>query len=105
MATTDVCGVCGVHDSWRHSLLDCALSRSTWALSKEEMMQHMAMNRSADAKEWLFSMFDSMPSDELVTMIVTLWAIWSSRRKLIHEGIFQTPFATHGFISNYLSEI
>ena len=50
-------------------------------------------------------MFDSMPSDELVTMIVTRWAIWSSRRKLIYEGIFQTPFATHGFISNYISEI
>ncbi|KAM3196510.1 hypothetical protein ACQJBY_072279 [Aegilops geniculata] len=105
MSTTDNCGVCGAQDSWRHSLLDCTLSRSIWALSNEDMVQHMSMNRCDNAREWLFSMFESLPKDELVTMIVTLWAIWAARRKLIHEGIFQTPFATHGFISSYLSEL
>ena len=65
----------------------------------------MSMNRSDNAREWLFSMFECLPKDELVTMIVTLWAIWAARRKLIHEGVFQTPFATHGFILKYLSEI
>lgn len=105
MATTDVCGICGAQDSWRHSLLDCAMSRSIWALSNEELVQHMSMNRDGNAKSWLFSMTESIPQDELEVMIVTLWAIWSARRKVIHEGIFQTPYITHCFISSYLSDL
>ncbi|XBI91523.1 hypothetical protein VPH35_028823 [Triticum aestivum] len=38
-------------------------------------------------------------------MIVTLWAIWSARWKLIHEGIYQTPYATHYFITSYISDV
>ena len=38
-------------------------------------------------------------------MIVTLWAIWAARRKIIHEGIYKTPFATHGFVTSYLADL
>lgn len=37
--------------------------------------------------------------------MVTLWAIWGARRKAIHEGIFQSPFSIHGFITSYLSDL
>jgi hypothetical protein len=33
MATHDTCIVCGEHDSWRHSLLECHLARSVWTLA------------------------------------------------------------------------
>lgn len=45
-----------------------------------------------------------LQEDEFVRLVVSLWAIWSVRRKAIHEGIFQSPHAIHGFISSYLSE-
>ena len=50
-------------------------------------------------------MSETLPAVQLTVLIVTLWAIWSSRRKAIHEEIFQTPFATDHFIKSYLSDI
>ena len=52
------------------------------------MVQHMAMNRNDNTRDWLFSMFESLPEDDLLTMIVILWAIWAAKRKLIHEAVF-----------------
>jgi hypothetical protein len=40
-----------------------------------------------------------------VKMAVTLWAIWSSRRKAIHEGIFQTPAALLAFVNRFIAEL
>ena len=38
-------------------------------------------------------------------MVVTLWAIWRSRRKAIHEDIFESPFATHSFVNFFLGDL
>jgi hypothetical protein len=54
---------------------------------------------------WLFTMSESLPADQFTVMIVTHWAMWTARMKAIHEDICQTPFATDGFITAYLSEI
>jgi hypothetical protein len=105
MAVTDVCALCGARDSWRHSLLDCSMTRSIWALSNETMVEHMCLNQDPSAKQWLFAMHESLPASEFTMMIVTLWAIWGSRRKAIHEDIFQSPYATHCFVSSYLQEV
>ena len=105
MATTDVCAVCGAPDSWRHALLDCAVSRCTWALSNEELVQHMSSNQDPNAKRWLHSMVEVLKEDEATVLIVTLWAIWSSRIKAIHEAIFQTPHATHAFIKRFIADL
>jgi hypothetical protein len=32
-------------------------------------------------------------------------AIWTARRKAIHECIFQSPLSTHGFVNIFLAEI
>lgn len=36
---------------------------------------------------------------------VTLWAIWTTRRKVIHEDIFKSLLATHGFVKRFISEL
>ena len=105
MATTSACSLCGGQDSWRHSLLECNVSRCVWALSEAEMVEHMWATSEPDARLWLFAMNDSLPPEQFQLMIVTLWAIWSARRKAIHEDIYQTPFATDNFIKAYLSDI
>ena len=69
------------------------------------MVHHILCTEESDAKSWLFTMHDSLLGDEVTTMVVTLWAIWSARRKAIHESIFQSPYFIHGFVSSYLSEI
>lgn len=50
-------------------------------------------------------MSETLSQDELAALIVTLWAIWSARRKLIHEGIYHTPYAKHCFITSYISDL
>lgn len=37
--------------------------------------------------------------------MVTLWAIWTARRKLIHEGINQSPLSTHLFVTSFIAEL
>ena len=37
MSTTSSCGLCGAPDSWRHSLLECTVSRCIWALVDEDL--------------------------------------------------------------------
>jgi ribonuclease HI len=53
----------------------------------------------------LFSLVHSLSHDAFVKLAVTLWATWTARRKAIHEGILQSPNATHAFINRYLADL
>ncbi|XP_073363453.1 uncharacterized protein [Aegilops tauschii subsp. strangulata] len=105
MLPSHVCALCGAADNWRHSLIDCNYARCVWALSNEDMVQHMCMQRDDQAKRWIFLTSESLSQEEFTTMIVTLWAIWAARRKIIHEGIYRTPFSTNGFVTSYLADL
>jgi hypothetical protein len=105
MATTSTCSLCGSADSWRHSLLDCMMARCTWALADANVAEHMILCSESRAKQWLFFMHDSLSHDEFTRMIVTLWAIWTARRKAIHDSIFQSPEQIHRFVESYLFEL
>ena len=41
MANDSNCSLCGAVDSWRHSLLECTMSRCVWALAPEAVVEHM----------------------------------------------------------------
>uniref|UniRef100_A0A453SLV5 RNase H type-1 domain-containing protein n=1 Tax=Aegilops tauschii subsp. strangulata TaxID=200361 RepID=A0A453SLV5_AEGTS len=47
----------------------------------------------------------SLAHDQFVLLAVTLWAIWTARRKAIHEGIFQSPQATNSFVRRFIDEL
>lgn len=104
MATIGACTLCGVHDTWRHALLNSPVSRSTWALSSEGILYQLSVHQEEDAREWI-SIKAELSSDDFIKFVVTLWAIWGARRKAIYEGIFKTPHAIHGFVSSYLLDI
>jgi hypothetical protein len=72
------------------------MAKSVWALSDELMVEHMMAVGEPNAKNWLFNLLESLPQDQFTRMTVTLWAIWTARRKAIHEDIFQSPLSTHG---------
>jgi hypothetical protein len=57
------------------------------------------------AKQWLFSMMDSLSHTEFIEMITTLWAIWYARRRFIHEGEQQKPLSTFMFVRNFLNDL
>lgn len=103
MATSDECQMCGMIDSWRHSLIECSSSRCVWALADDELLDHMVVTTERGAFQWLLTMINSVKHDEFIQMAVTLWAIWHARRKLIHEGKTQSPYETYMFIKRFLA--
>jgi len=105
MADTPACALCGAKDTWRHALLNCMVSRSTWALSSEHIIDALSKNEEGDAKRWLSSMHEALSHESFTTLVVTLWALWGARRKAIHEQIYQSPFQVHGFIQSYIREL
>jgi hypothetical protein len=50
MATQPLCALCGVRDSWKHSLLECNMARSVWALMPEELVELVAHTQEPDAR-------------------------------------------------------
>lgn len=95
MATCDACSLCGVQDSWRHSLVDCNMTRCVWALVPEEVTEQLCEFQEPEARGWLASVTGKLSHFDCTWVVVTLWAIWYARRKAIHEGIFQSPLLTY----------
>lgn len=91
MATSSSCAICGDADSWMHSLITCTMARCVWALCDPELVEHLLATAEPNAKAWIFSIIESVSQEEFIKIAVTLWAIWSSRKKLIHEGEHQRP--------------
>lgn len=48
---------------------------------------------------------ETLSHKEFTYMIVTLWAIWSARRKANHEKVFQSPLSTHNFNESYVFDL
>lgn len=105
MSTSSSCGICGAPDSWQHSLLECTVSRCTWALIDEDLGSKLVVNTEPSAKNWLLSLLESLSHEQFVLTAVTPWAIWSSRRKAIHEAIFYSPHAIQSFITRFIADL
>lgn len=81
------------------------MSRCVWALVGEEILEAMERIRAPNAKQWLFCLQEAMSATDFNHLVVTLWAIWTARRTAIHDNVFESPFATHGFVKRFLGEI
>lgn len=69
-----------------------------------EILHHLQVTRVPNTKQWIFVMIETLPHASLIKLVVTLWAIWTARRKLIHEGVTQSPHATYSFVHTFISE-
>ena len=66
MAASSSCAICGMEDSWRHSLLECNLAKCVWALEKEDITEFIGCLQEQDARAWLAQTFSSLPQEDLV---------------------------------------
>lgn len=106
MAKSAVCKICGAEkDTWRHALFVCNMSRCVWALVDEELTEHLAETKEDDPKLWLFSLLDSLHHHDFVKLLITCWAIWGARRKVIHDNFFQSPLSTYAIIKRLLEDM
>ncbi|KAK8443742.1 hypothetical protein SEVIR_9G024150v4 [Setaria viridis] len=65
----------------------------------------MSETQETEPKGWLAAIIRSLKHEDLTRMVVTLWAIWYSRRKAIHENSFQSPLSTHCFVNNFIADL
>ena len=42
----------------------------------EHIVEHLSATAEPNAKCWFFSLLETLPHDEFVKVLVTLWAIW-----------------------------
>lgn len=68
------------------------------------MVDQLMATTEPSAKQWLFSLMNSLSHADFVKLAVT-WATWSARRKAIYEGVFESPHSTHTFIGRFVSEL
>ncbi|XP_073353989.1 uncharacterized protein [Aegilops tauschii subsp. strangulata] len=66
MAVTSSCGLCGSRDSWRHSLLECSMSRCVCALEEDEIVDRMIATQEPNAKQWIFTLLANLQHDKFV---------------------------------------
>lgn len=80
----------GASHSWKHSLIECNMDRCVWVREEEEIVEHLCLVQKIGARDWLMSLLKSPDHKKIVKVVVRLWAIWYTRRKAIHENIFQS---------------
>jgi len=76
-----------------------------WALQCDEIIEFIVSTQQQDARGWLHEAMKFLSHDELVRVIVTLWAIWYAKRKIIHENIHQSPLSTYYFVERFLADL
>jgi hypothetical protein len=65
----------------------------------------MSETREPEPRGWLAAIFSSLKDEDLMRMVVTLWAIWYPRRKAIHDSSFQSPLSTHYLVNNFIPDL
>jgi hypothetical protein len=65
----------------------------------------MSQTTEPSAKQWLFTMMDSLKQEDFREMAVTMCAIWYARRRLIHDGEHQSPLSTFMFVRRFLDDL
>jgi ribonuclease HI len=50
-------------------------------------------------------MYNNIPQAGGIQILITYWTIWHTRRKAIHEEVFQSPFSTVAIIRRLIQEM
>ena len=72
---------------------------------EEDITHKIIENKEPSARQWLFSLMQLLSHEHFVLTGVTLWAIWMTHRKVIHENIFQPPMSTHMFVKSFINDL
>jgi hypothetical protein len=50
-------------------------------------------------------MIKSLSQTQVTQVVVIIWTLWHAKRKIIHEGLFQSPLSTHCFIQRFIADL
>jgi hypothetical protein len=74
-------------------------------LVSEDLHNYVINLQEPQARAWLPSVFKNLSKEETTRVVVTLWALWYARRKIIHGGEYQSPLSTHCFVERFLNDL
>lgn len=82
------------------------MAKCVWVLSKGWWNTFAIFrNQDQNPRAWLAEVISSLPREELMRMVVTMWATWHAKRKVIYEKVFQSPFSTRSFVERYMADL
>ena len=70
MAPNKGCSLCGEPDLWKHSLIECNVSRCVWSLEREEIVEFLRHVSEVDARAWLSVVMNHLPHKDLTRVVV-----------------------------------
>ncbi|MBA0611015.1 hypothetical protein Godav_011736, partial [Gossypium davidsonii] len=85
-----------------HVFCFCAYVKDVWAI-----LQYVSPTNSdqMDFHQWLSWMFDTYIMIKRSEIAITIWALWYTRNKLVHEGTNQGVGELIVFIRSYCTEL
>lgn len=61
------------------------MADNVWVLAPDPIVEVMNAHMEDSVKDRIFALHEILVEDDFVRLVVTLWAIWGARRKVIHE--------------------
>ena len=79
--------------------------RCVWALSKEDVAEHMIKTKECIIKQLLITLMGLLSHADFTLAPMTLLKNWTARRKLVQDNIFKPPMSTHIFMKIIISDL
>lgn len=86
-------------------MIEYNMARCVWVLERDEIVEHLSGSDEQTARLWLEDIIGSLEHEDLTRVVVTLWAIWYARRKVIHENTYQSPLSTQHFVKRFVEDL
>ncbi|KAK9010599.1 hypothetical protein V6N11_043480 [Hibiscus sabdariffa] len=98
----NVCNFCLLAtETVEHIIRDCCFVGELFA---RQHVHHLISSAELEWKVWVAMAFCSFNDQQKIVMMVTFWAVWYSRNKLIHEGISPSVPESLSFIQAFIRE-
>ena len=86
-------------------MIDFNIARHVWSLENVEIAELVSNAGAEDVRGWLAELLQHLKQEEMIRVVVRLWAIWYVRRKAIYEDQFQSPLSTHCFVECFVVDL
>ncbi|TYG88963.1 hypothetical protein ES288_A12G063000v1 [Gossypium darwinii] len=85
-----------------HVFHKCSVAKETWEYLN---IKWILSEESTDFREWFKCIFESRSKAICRIFACTLWALWTSRNRFIHDGEIKTGAQIAIFVENHIKEL
>ncbi|KAH1096750.1 hypothetical protein J1N35_013671 [Gossypium stocksii] len=89
-------------ESREHVFRDYPIANEAWT---KLGFSWPSQDENSDFNEWLNNVFELYSLNQCRVFAYTLWALWSTINRFIHEGEVKSGSQTADFVKNYINEL